>query len=99
MNDRWDLMLILRSHFPIVLIETHEKTRVIALLEQVARLKGQGLLASKFNLAKLADAAAGFSGTEIEQAIVSGLYEAHASGWPLNTMRVLSGTVRARCRW
>lgn len=52
--------------------------------------------AAKFDLAKLAEASEGFSGAEIEQAIVSGLYEAHATGRPLNTMHVLTETVRTR---
>ncbi len=43
MNDQRDLSLIIRSRFPIVLIETHEEARMMALLEQVARLEGQGL--------------------------------------------------------
>src|SRR5688572_16117090 len=43
MNDQHDLTLIIRSRFPIILIETHEEPRVMALLEQVARLEGQGL--------------------------------------------------------
>jgi SpoVK/Ycf46/Vps4 family AAA+-type ATPase len=51
---------------------------------------------AKFDLAKLAEAAKGFSGAEIEQAIVSGLYEAHATGKPLNTVHVLTETVRTR---
>ena len=44
---------------------------------------------SRFDLAKLADAAAGFSGAEIEQAIVSALYEARAAGVPLDTAGLL----------
>jgi SpoVK/Ycf46/Vps4 family AAA+-type ATPase len=52
--------------------------------------------ATKFDLDKLAEAAEGFSGAEIEQAIVSGLYEAHAAGRPLNTVYVLTETVRTR---
>jgi SpoVK/Ycf46/Vps4 family AAA+-type ATPase len=51
---------------------------------------------AKFDIAKLADTAKGFSGAEIEQAIVSGLYEAHATGKALNTMHVLTETVRTR---
>jgi hypothetical protein len=43
MNDQRDLTLIIRSRFPIVLIETHEEARVMALLERVAQLEGQGL--------------------------------------------------------
>jgi SpoVK/Ycf46/Vps4 family AAA+-type ATPase len=41
--------------------------------------------ASSFDLTRLAGASAGFSGAEIEQAILSGLYEAHAAGKPLDT--------------
>jgi AAA+ superfamily predicted ATPase len=52
--------------------------------------------ATQFDLAKLAEASEGFSGAEIEQAIVSGLYEAHAAGRPLNTVYVLTETVRTR---
>jgi AAA+ superfamily predicted ATPase len=51
---------------------------------------------ARFDLAKLAEASEGFSGAEIEQAVVSGLYEAHASGRPLNTIHVLTETVRTR---
>lgn len=39
MNDQHDLELILRSHFPIIRIETHEERRAIELLTQTA--KGQ----------------------------------------------------------
>ena len=59
-------------------------------------LSRRKLDAAKFDLAKLADATEGFSGAEIEQAIVSGLYEAHASGRPLNTVHVLTESVRTR---
>jgi SpoVK/Ycf46/Vps4 family AAA+-type ATPase len=38
-----------------------------------------------FDLEALASAAEGFSGAEIEQAVVAGLYEAHASGRALAT--------------
>lgn len=43
MNDQHDLTVILRSRFPIVAIETHEETRVIALLERIANLEEQAL--------------------------------------------------------
>jgi hypothetical protein len=45
--------------------------------------------ASRFDLPRLAEAAAGFSGAEIEQAIVSALYEARAAGVPLDTTGIL----------
>lgn len=42
-----------------------------------------------FSLSALADAADGFSGAEIEQAVVSALYAAHADGVPVDEARVL----------
>ena len=42
-----------------------------------------------FSLANLADASAGFSGAEIEQAVVSALYAAHADGQPVDEARLL----------
>jgi hypothetical protein len=38
----------------------------------------------------LADAAEGFSGAEIEQAVVSSLYSAHADGVPVDEARVIT---------
>ncbi len=48
-------------------------------------LAARGLPADGFALPALAAAADGFSGAEIEQAIVSGLYAAHAEQRPLDT--------------
>ena len=45
---------------------------------------------SAFSLAHLADASAGFSGAEIEQAIVSALYSAHADGVAVDEARLLA---------
>ncbi|KAF1712269.1 ATPase [Pseudoxanthomonas kalamensis DSM 18571] len=53
------------------------------------------LAADAFNLSALAAASDGFSGAEIEQAIVSGLYAAHAESRPLDTellMQEIHGT-------
>lgn len=47
-------------------------------------LRKRGLDPAGYDLDGLAAAADGFSGAEIEQAIVSGLYAAHAAGAPLN---------------
>lgn len=44
----------------------------------------------EFSLDGLADAADGFSGAEIEQAVVSALYAAHADGTPVDDARVLA---------
>ena len=45
---------------------------------------------SGFSLDALADASAGFSGAEIEQAIVSALYGAHAERMPVDERRLLA---------
>lgn len=49
-----------------------------------------------FDLDKLAGQSEGFSGAEIEQAVVSGLYEAHASGGKLTTELVIEELRRTR---
>ncbi|QNH19343.1 ATP-dependent zinc metalloprotease FtsH [Xanthomonas sp. GW] len=67
-------------------------TRVELLRLHLARRK---LREDDFALPALAAAANGFSGAEIEQAIVSGLYAAHAESRPLDTellMQELRGT-------
>ena len=38
MNDRRDLTIVLKSRFPLVVVETHEEARVLALLERIANL-------------------------------------------------------------
>ena len=48
-------------------------------------LRKRGLRAEDFDLEALAATAEGFSGAEIEQAIVAGLYAAHAERRPLDT--------------
>jgi len=48
-------------------------------------LRRRGLRAEEFDLASLALAAEGFSGAEIEQAVVAALYAAHAEKRPLDT--------------
>jgi SpoVK/Ycf46/Vps4 family AAA+-type ATPase len=52
-------------------------------------LERRGETSSRFGLPHLAAASEGFSGAEIEQAIVSALYEARAAGVPLDTAGVL----------
>src|SRR5690606_35803681 len=47
-------------------------------------LRKRGLDPAAFDLDALATAADGFSGAEIEQAIVAALYAAHANAAPLN---------------
>ncbi|HZX81717.1 MAG TPA: AAA family ATPase, partial [Lysobacter sp.] len=54
--------------------------------EQLFRvhLSRRGLEPGAFDIPALAAASEGFSGAEVEQAIVSGLYAAHAAGAPLS---------------
>jgi ATP-dependent Zn protease len=49
-----------------------------------------------FDVEKLALAMDGFSGAEIEQAVVSGLYAAHAAGKPLDTAYILNEVKQTR---
>ncbi|TKJ37427.1 MAG: ATPase [Planctomycetes bacterium B3_Pla] len=53
-------------------------------------LKKRKRLAEKFDLDVLADASEGYSGSEIEQAVVSALHEAYAGKTGLDTERILS---------
>ena len=66
--------------------------------DQILRihLAKRNLDPKSFDLAKLTGASEGFSGAEIEQAIVSALYEAHAASQPLNTAHVLAEIGRTR---
>ncbi len=52
-------------------------------------LRKRALDPNSFDLATLADASQGFSGAEIEQAVLSSLHEAHADNKPLDTARIL----------
>ncbi len=52
-------------------------------------LRGRNLAPSGFDLAVLTDACKGFTGAEIEQAIVSALYASHADNVTLNTAGLL----------
>jgi SpoVK/Ycf46/Vps4 family AAA+-type ATPase len=56
-------------------------------------LKKRGRDAASFDLPKLAAESEGFSGAEIEQAIVAGLYTAFAQNQQLNT-EILIGEIR-----
>ncbi len=53
-------------------------------------LRKRALDPQSFDLAALADASQGFSGAEIEQAVLSSLHEAHADNKPLDTARILN---------
>ena len=51
-------------------------------------LRRRGLEPAEFDLPALADASGGFSGAEIEQAVVAALYAAHGSGMPLGDFQL-----------
>src|SRR5690606_36735351 len=59
-------------------------------------LRRRGLDPAGFDLAALAAAADGFSGAEIEQAVVAALYAAHANGVPLNDFLLRAELKQAR---
>ncbi len=59
-------------------------------------LKNRGQQADSFDLAQIAAAAKGFSGAEIEQAIVSALYAAHAQKKSLATEHLLAEIQQAK---
>jgi len=59
-------------------------------------LANRGQSVSDFDVARLALSMDGFSGAEIEQAIVSALYSAHARGQPLATAHILEEVLRTR---
>ena len=59
-------------------------------------LRSRGLKPEAFDVAALAQAANGYSGAEIEQAIVSGLYEARSKNESLSTAHVSAELARTR---
>jgi len=59
-------------------------------------LRQRGLAPESFDVAALAQAADGFSGAEIEQALVAALYEARAAGQPLETAHLAAELARTR---
>jgi predicted AAA+ superfamily ATPase len=59
-------------------------------------LRKRGLAPAKFDLAELARATDGFSGSEIEQAVVSAMYAAHARGGELSQADLLAEIQQTR---
>jgi SpoVK/Ycf46/Vps4 family AAA+-type ATPase len=70
--------------FFIDLPETAARAEIFRL-----HLARRGEIAGRFDVAALSEASAGFSGAEIEQSVVSALYETRAAGLPLDTASVL----------
>jgi hypothetical protein len=44
MNDKHDLDLVISGHFPIIVLQTHEEIRALALLKSIALEKNRPLL-------------------------------------------------------
>ena len=88
MNDQHDLEIMVVSRFPIILIESHEEARGLDLLDFHPYLQYPVNVRLVKNIAqnyhKTASACNGFSGAEIEQAVVAALYEAVAEKQPLS---------------
>jgi AAA+ superfamily predicted ATPase len=59
-------------------------------------LDNRGQLRDRFDVTRIAEATEGFSGAEIEQAIVSALYEAHAARSELSTGHILEAVGATR---
>ena len=59
-------------------------------------LTKRGQAADLFDLARIATATHGFSGAEIEQAVVAALYAAHAQKKSLNTAHILAEIQRTK---
>ncbi len=59
-------------------------------------LSSRQISVKNFDLARLAQASEGFSGAELEQAVVAGLYTAHATGKPLNDGVLMAEFMRTR---
>jgi SpoVK/Ycf46/Vps4 family AAA+-type ATPase len=59
-------------------------------------LAARGQSSEEFDLRQVAAATRGFSGAEIEQAIVSALYAAHAKGSELNTTHLLQEIAKTK---
>ncbi|MCW5623099.1 MAG: AAA family ATPase [Burkholderiales bacterium] len=59
-------------------------------------LMRRGADPANFDLSRLAAAAEGFSGAEIEQLVISGLYASHGAGQPLQTEGLLDELQRTR---
>src|SRR3989442_5925593 len=99
-----DLELMIQSHYPLIAIETSEED-FVDLPTAVERKeifavhlqkRKRGLAA--FDLDRLAAAAEGFTGAEIEQAVVSGLYTAFPRSVELTTSSSTSCGRPGRCR-
>lgn len=79
--------LLRKGRFDEIFFVDLPKTSVrVDILE--IHLKKRGMDPGGFDIDRLAELCQGFSGAEIEEAVVSGLYHAHAENSPLNTEKL-----------
>ena len=78
------------------LAERKSQVFVVATANNIATLPPELVRKGRFDIGQLAGATEGFSGAELEQAIVSALYAAHAKQEPLSTGHVLDEVARTR---
>jgi SpoVK/Ycf46/Vps4 family AAA+-type ATPase len=71
--------------FFVDLPNTEARSRIFEI-----HLRKRGQDAGRFQLAELVELSEGYSGAEIEQAVVSALYRAHAEGKPLEAAHIAS---------
>jgi SpoVK/Ycf46/Vps4 family AAA+-type ATPase len=80
--------LIRKGRFDEIFFVDLPRSAVRKLIAEI-HLRNRDQVADEFDLDKIAAATKGFSGAEIEQAIVSALYAAHAQQKPLATEHIL----------
>jgi SpoVK/Ycf46/Vps4 family AAA+-type ATPase len=81
--------LVRKGRFDEIFFVDLPKPEIRKLITKI-HLKNRGQEVNTFDLGKIAEATDGFSGAEIEQAVVSALYAAHAQKTSLTTGHVLA---------
>ncbi len=87
--------LVRKGRFDEIFFVDLPSTAIRNLIAEI-HLANRGQTADSFDLAKIATATHGFSGAEIEQAVVAALYAAHAQKKSLNTGHILAEIQRTK---
>ncbi len=87
--------LVRKGRFDEIFFVDLPNSRVRELIAEI-HLKNRGQQIDTFDLTPIATATKGFSGAEIEQAVVSALYAAHAQQKPQTTAHVLDAIQRPK---
>ena len=87
--------LVRKGRFDEIFFVDLPNPRVRELIAEI-HLKNRGQQIDTFDLTRIATATKAFSGAEIEQAVVSALYAAHAQQKPLTTAHVLDEIQRTK---